>query len=259
MAALNADALSDRLRETYPRVEVAAEVGSTNDELLSGDGPHRSVLFAEHQSAGKGRQGRQWLAPAGSQVAFSVLLRPTVQERDFLGLLPLAAGLAVTDAIEGTTLKWPNDVLVDGERKLAGILSEVADLERDPRVVVGVGINVAQERSELPVEHATSLHAEGRDADRTELAGDVLEALAKRLEQLGTPDGRRSLINAYRQRCATLGQEVVVAAPGGEVRGIAADIAPGGELLLERHTGGRQEVSAGDVTHVRRASGETWQ
>src|SRR5699024_8736021 len=103
----------------YPVIEHAAQTGSTNTDLMQAETVvHGQLLLADEQVSGKGRLGS---APALTQTIQSVVLLPTSLER--LGLLPLAAGLAVTDIVDGARLKWPNDVHIDG-RKLCGILSE---------------------------------------------------------------------------------------------------------------------------------------
>src|SRR5215470_17590410 len=143
----------------WREVRVVEETGSTNADLLAeaqagaGEG---LVLVAEAQTAGRGRMGRRWISPLRRALTFSVLLRPAVPA-GLLGWTPLLAGVAVASALERTAgvdarLKWPNDVLADGA-KIAGILAE----RWGNAVVIGTGINVLQQRSELPVPTATSL------------------------------------------------------------------------------------------------------
>jgi BirA family transcriptional regulator, biotin operon repressor / biotin---[acetyl-CoA-carboxylase] ligase len=143
----------------WREIRVVDETGSTNADLLakarSGAG-EGLVLVAEAQTAGRGRMGRRWISPPRRALTFSVLLRPAVPAR-LLGWAPLLAGVAVASALQRTAgvdarLKWPNDVLVDGA-KIAGILAE----RWGNAVVIGTGINVLQQRGELPVPTATSL------------------------------------------------------------------------------------------------------
>jgi BirA family biotin operon repressor/biotin-[acetyl-CoA-carboxylase] ligase len=143
----------------WREVRVVEETGSTNADLLararSGAG-EGLVLVAEAQTSGRGRMGRRWISPPRRALTFSVLLRPAVPA-GLLGWAPLLAGVAVASALQQTAgvdarLKWPNDVLVDGA-KIAGILAE----RWGDAVVIGAGINVLQERGELPVPTATSL------------------------------------------------------------------------------------------------------
>jgi BirA family biotin operon repressor/biotin-[acetyl-CoA-carboxylase] ligase len=143
----------------WREVRVVEETGSTNADLLaearSGAG-EGLVLVAEAQTAGRGRMGRRWISPPRRALTFSVLLRPAVPA-GLLGWLPLLAGVAVASALEQTAgvdarLKWPNDVLAD-DAKIAGILAE----RSGSAIVVGTGINVLQQRGELPGPTATSL------------------------------------------------------------------------------------------------------
>ena len=122
--------------------------GSTQD-LFEPDDPEGAVAVAEEQTAGRGRQGRGWVAPRGKAISCSVLLRPPQDER--LPQLSLVAGVAAADAIEhalglSAQIKWPNDVLVN-RKKVAGVLAE---MRSRGAVVVGIGINVNQTRDELP-------------------------------------------------------------------------------------------------------------
>lgn len=268
----------------YTSLDVLDEVGSTNAELLrrarEEGAPDRSVLLAEFQAAGRGRLGRAWTAPPHSQVAVSVLLRPGDVTPSLFGWLPLVTGLAVRDGLRAAgavdaTLKWPNDVLVDG-RKIAGILVEMTTVDsgggfdvRLPALVVGVGVNVTLTEDELPVPHATSLALAGGSTDRDALAIGLLGALARRHRQWRDCErGSGStvsdeLLREYSDACSTLGADVRVELPGGVVRtGRVARIDRDGRLVVVDHTdtdaatGGEEfAVAAGDVTHLRAADG----
>ncbi|MBC3185919.1 biotin--[acetyl-CoA-carboxylase] ligase [Corynebacterium sp. zg-331] len=235
---------------SYSRLRVVAQTGSTNADLLEqGDAPDRAVLIARHQTAGRGRLHRHWVGVPDKQLAISVLYRPGIKLVDRLGLLPLAVGLAVVDTVPRAALKWPNDVLLGG-RKVCGILVEAADLDAAPRVVVGCGINLALDRDELPVDHATSLVLEGLAHEPAEIAAGFLNALEDRVQQwyCASP----ALLRDYRARCATLGAEVRVERWADSIEGTAVDVSATGALIVETDRG-RQEFSAGDVTHLRRA------
>lgn len=278
--AIDVEALTSALVETglLADVRYVPETGSTNTDLLREEKvADRTVLLTNSQTAGKGRLGRTWVAPEGSQLTFSLLVVPP--KADILGLLPLVGGLAVTDAIPGTVLKWPNDVLIDG-KKLCGILAEAGPLggafksgksaeyksgkaegefksgkaegelageaHPDLRAVLGMGINVGMTREQLPVEHATSLALEGQETNRTQLAIDVLTALAKRLDQWESGDPQ--LMADYRAVCSSIGQEVRLEAPTGDVVGTVDAVADDGRIQVAG-----QLYSAGDVTHLRPA------
>ena len=142
---------------------VVDTTGSTNADLLArhanGEDINGTVLIAEHQSAGRGRNGRAWSTPPRSQIALSVGVDASAVPTTAWGWVPLLTGVAVVDAVRAITgldahLKWPNDVLV-GEGKLAGILAEVA--APDSVIVVGLGINVTLTADEAPDPRATSL------------------------------------------------------------------------------------------------------
>nr|MBA3907758.1 biotin--[acetyl-CoA-carboxylase] ligase [Pseudonocardiales bacterium] len=168
----------------WAQVDIVERTGSTNADLLAAaaaGAPDRTVLIAQHQDAGRGRLARSWVSPPGSGLTVSVLLRPDGVPASRLGWLTLLAGLAVYDAVRSLTavpcgLKWPNDLLLGtAQRKVAGILAEVADAQR-PAVVVGIGLNVAA----APPDQlgATSLAAEGVDVGHTEVLIALLTALA---------------------------------------------------------------------------------
>ena len=157
-------------REGY----VYAEVTASTQRLLGAGDPEGAVAATEEQTEGRGRLGREWIAPRGSSVLFSVLLRPMVGLERWPEL-SLVAGQAVADAVESAglepTVKHPNDVLVDGQ-KVAGILAEA----RDGFVVLGIGVNVAQSAGEL-LEGATSLRVERAELGRPQLLADILARL----------------------------------------------------------------------------------
>ena len=234
------------------RVEAVAETSSTNADVAErfrGGEAEGLVLVAEHQTSGRGRLGREWVAPPGSSLIVSFLLTPDVPPERW-PWLPLLTGLAAAEAVRRVTgveagLKWPNDVLVDGQ-KLAGIL-----LERvDAAAVVGIGINVSQTREELPVPEATSL-ALVADApvDRWALLRALGEELARRYDELRAGEDQRLRLR-YRSQCVTVGKQVRVTVPGGEVTGEAVDIDAGGRLVVRTATG-EERLAAGDVVHVR--------
>lgn len=242
-------------------VRVVAETGSTNTDLLAGGGaPSGSVLVADAQTAGRGRQGRAWTSPPGAGLTFSLLVRPAAVDAGRLPWLPLVAGTAVATAVTricvlGVRLKWPNDVLVvpgEGEsRKLAGILTE----RSGDAVAVGVGLNVSTPAAELPSPAATSLALEdSRWVSRQELLVTILrefEAAYTAWQRAGGDADASGCRQAYRHLSATLQRQVRLELPeGGELRGLAHDVDEAGRLVVLTDSGERA-VSAGDVVHVR--------
>jgi BirA family biotin operon repressor/biotin-[acetyl-CoA-carboxylase] ligase len=157
------------------------ECESTQLLLLESGLPEGAVAATDHQTGGKGRHGRQWVAPPGTSVLASVMLHPPADRH--LPELSLVAALAAAEAIEGATgltaqIKWPNDVMLN-RRKVAGILCELSD----GAVVCGIGINVSQTRAELPLDAPTepgSLRTlTGQVIDRAPLLGSLLFRLER--------------------------------------------------------------------------------
>jgi BirA family transcriptional regulator, biotin operon repressor / biotin---[acetyl-CoA-carboxylase] ligase len=245
-------------------LDVVEETGSTNAELaaraVAEDLAEGVVLSADHQRAGRGRQGREWSAPPRSGLAVSVLLAPREVDSGRWSWLPLLTGLAVHDVlvqIAGlpATLKWPNDVLVE-DRKICGVLGELVTPPSGPAVVIGAGLNVSLAEEELPVAHATSLRLAGAaTTDRQVLLRAYLRALEHRYDRWRTAAGdpRRSGIGAaYREACGTLGREVRVELPTGDaVTGRAEGVDDAGRLLVLDAQGREHALAAGDVLHVR--------
>jgi BirA family biotin operon repressor/biotin-[acetyl-CoA-carboxylase] ligase len=272
-----ARALAEGPDAQWRAIEVVAETGSTNAELVArarAGEPEGLVLVADHQTAGRGRLGRSWSAPPRSSLAVSMLLRPAVDPSRW-SWLPLLVGVGITDALMRTCglaagLKWPNDVLApqprrgerpeDGERlKVCGILAEAVPGPVGLGAVLGFGLNVDQERDELPVPGATSLRLAGSATlDRDTVLRACLRAVAVRYRRWveAAGDARRSgIAAAYREACLSLGLEVEVQLPGSEpVRGVAQEVDDAGRLVVE--TGGdRRALAAGDVVHIRPRTG----
>lgn len=259
---LNAAALRDGLTgpgRPWRALDVVAETGSTNADLLAraaaGQDIDGAVLLAENQTAGRGRHGRHWSAPARSQLSLSVGVAADAVPTAGWGWLTLATGVAVADAIAETSgvqvgLKWPNDVMV-GDGKLAGILAEVAAPTQ--RIVVGLGLNVTMTAEEAPDPAAVSLAMLGVPfLDRNALADKVLRRLADRIAAWRAAGGADAALMAdYRRHSCTLGARVRADIPGDQrVEGIAETIDDTGRLII--NTGdGTVTVSAGDVTRLR--------
>jgi len=244
------------------RLDVVETTGSTNADLLArhgaGEDIDGAVLIAEHQSAGRGRNGRAWTTPPRSQIALSIGVAARGVPTEAWGWLPLLTGVAVVDAVRATTgvdanLKWPNDVLV-GEGKLAGILAEVA--APDPVIVVGLGLNVTLTADEAPDSRAISLLMLGSTMlDRSALLGAVLAELSIRIDRWHSAGGPEAvLVEDYRHLSSTLGTRVRAVLPGDrEIIGIATDLDESGQLSID--TGDQTvTVSAGDITHLRPAA-----
>jgi BirA family biotin operon repressor/biotin-[acetyl-CoA-carboxylase] ligase len=229
-----------------PRVHhrVTDSTNARARELAINDAPHGTIVTADEQSAGRGRQGRTWTAPPGKALLLSVLVRG-LGRRD--ALLPLAVPVAVAEACDQFAggrcdIKWPNDVWAGG-RKLAGILLE--GRPQEGWAVIGIGLNVGTAAADFPEElrgTATSLAIEG-GADPG--VGAVLEAVLRSLgERLGDPPKR--ILEAWRERDLLAG--TTVRWNGGE--GTAAGLDDSGALLVDTE-GGQVALDAGEVHLVR--------
>jgi BirA family biotin operon repressor/biotin-[acetyl-CoA-carboxylase] ligase len=171
------------LRGRFGRPFTWIERCASTQRLLDG-APEGAVAATDEQTEGRGRLGRSWHAPPGTSLLFSVVLTPRVPS-ERLPELSVVAGEAVAEAIAAeaglaTTVKPPNDVLVDG-RKVAGVLAEA----NEGRVTLGIGINVTQTEDELPRRTEfppTSITLAGATVDRAELLAAVLEALERRYD-----------------------------------------------------------------------------
>lgn len=260
ISSLVSERLAGRGGDPWAALDVVDAVGSTNAELLRDPRPWR-VLTTDHQQDGRGRLTRPWQTPAGVAIAVSACVPVPEARMESLGWLPLLAGLAIRSAIQragvDAVLKWPNDVLapVDGERKLCGILCELAPGPA-PGValaVLGVGVNVHQTRDQLPVDTATSLALCGAvDPSREVILADFLAEVATRHRQwIAGGDQLAALVDDYRAVCATIGREVDIHLPdGGLVHGVVDAVDDDGRLVLTS-AGGRTVYSAGDVVHAR--------
>jgi BirA family biotin operon repressor/biotin-[acetyl-CoA-carboxylase] ligase len=234
------------------------EIESTNVEaksLANCGAPEGTVVIAEAQTAGRGRLGRRWTSPAGKGLLFSALLRPDLPMSD-AHLLTVVAACAAAEAIESlaelaVAIKWPNDLFV-GDRKVGGILLEVAgEQDEVDWVVVGMGINVNTEYSELPValrKTATSLKmATGDPLDRSELLARLLLALDAHYRH-ALSDGFERAVSEFRSRDYLLHRSVSVQTRDGAVVGEAAGIDERGALLVQLPHRSMRSFRSGDVT-----------
>jgi BirA family transcriptional regulator, biotin operon repressor / biotin---[acetyl-CoA-carboxylase] ligase len=210
------------------------ETTSTNElarALAAAGAPHGTLVTAGHQSAGRGRQGRTWTAPAGQTLLLSLVVRGLDP------LLPLRAGLAVADlAGRAALVKWPNDVLLEG-RKVAGVLVE--SRPQEGWTVVGIGVNAALELADMPAELQATAGSLGRlPAELETTLAELLDHLERRLAE---PAGEA--LAALRARDALLGRRI--AWPGGE--GLGAGVDEDGALRVRLADGGETTVAAGEV------------
>jgi BirA family biotin operon repressor/biotin-[acetyl-CoA-carboxylase] ligase len=241
-----------RLSPLGHRVIFFNTIGSTNDvalALAAGGDAGGAVVIADEQTAGRGRLGRRWFSPPGSGLYVSTVLQPAAARADpqrATGLLTLAAGLALAEAIEAAAglrvdIKWPNDLVV-ARRKLGGILAEAVGVERGPApqggvasVVLGYGINVRSTAypSDLG-DRTTSLEtAVGRPIDRATMCAETLAAVSRRYRDLlaGRFD---AILDGWRSRApGSCGARVTWSTPSGPATGVTAGIDDRGALLVQ--------------------------
>lgn len=251
--------------EFASRIEYLPETGSTNTDLLAFAAKDPSlwtdfsVLITDNQVAGRGRLDRQWVAQPGAGLAVSILLRPGFEISRF-GWLPLMAGLAMRNAVASliedadVSLKWPNDVLVNGE-KISGLLAEV--LPDGTGVVIGAGLNLTQSKEQLPIEAATSLKLHG--VENFELDDILVRYLAsfRRLYEefvdAGGDPENSGLRNAIQDSLSTIGSNVKVLLPDDtEFSGKGVGLDNTGRLLISMSDPLEiRAVAAGDIQHLR--------
>lgn len=229
-------------------------VDSTQDlarEWLQGGAPAGAVVIADEQIKGRGRHGRDWVTPPGSALALSVILRPAVEalpQVTMLGALAIAGMLDKLGA-DDVSIKWPNDVQLNG-RKVCGVLPEaVWNGSSLQGVILGMGVNVRVDFSGTPLaDTAISIEpALRRTMNRAELLALLLGQVDLWAEQLG----QTALFAAWKARLATLGQEVTISQEAGNaLRGIAQAVDSQGALLLRDERGEVHRILAGDVSFM---------
>ncbi len=231
-------------------------IGSTNLAAMQAAAqgePEGTVFLAEEQTAGRGRGGHTWESQASTGIYCSSILRPNMGPADAL-LLSLAAGLAVSNAVESVTsihpdLRWPNDVLF-GDRKFCGILTELnAEVTRVRFAVVGIGINVNQEAFPAELQPiATSLRQEtGREWSRVELTAALLKSLDREYRALleNPRLGRDSILKRFEERSSYVRRREVHVEEDGGYDGITEGLDERGFLLVRTEQGVRTVLSGG--------------
>lgn len=274
--------INDLSETRFKRVEWVSEIESTNTELLRRarrEAPEGEVIIADLQTAGRGRRGRVWEAPARSSLMMSILLRPppTAFKISQISLFTSALALAAISAIEELTeitlqVKWPNDLVIDsvetpmssvdgdfGYRKIAGILTETVIVGREVNaIVIGIGINT--DWPEVPPHlevQASSLNLIcGKKTDRDLLSKKILINFERRYVELLEIGGTDKLLRELKSNSATLHKQVKVemlAAAGAMsvIEGTAIDIDNNGQLLIRLINGDEKTINVGDVHHLR--------
>jgi BirA family biotin operon repressor/biotin-[acetyl-CoA-carboxylase] ligase len=261
VSKLSREAIESLKSPLAATVELHQELGSTQErarELAREGVQHGTLVISEVQTGGRGRLGRRWGSPAGG-LWMSVVLRPGISTEVAVGVAKALRGLGVEARI-----KWPNDLLVDG-RKICGILAEssvesvpVAAKKAGPGegrrvdfVVLGVGLNANLDPEDLDVpdrEVATLRSELGHDVDLLQLLDSLLSHLDA---ELGRIEDFGAILDDWRALNCTLGERVRVRKFGEVLEGVALDLGPGGELLLETQDG-VVELFEGEVEQLGR-------
>ncbi|MDO9536394.1 MAG: biotin--[acetyl-CoA-carboxylase] ligase [Bacillota bacterium] len=238
------------------------QVESTNTtlkNLADKDAPEGTIVVAEEQTVGRGRQGRSWSSPFGTGIWLSILLRPPLSPQE----TPVFTLLAATAAVRSLKrilpdlqvgIKWPNDLLINN-RKVCGILTELkAEAEILHYLVLGIGINVNLREKDFPPnlrKIATSLYLEngGNNVSRQKLTSVLLHELDNSYADF-LSCGPRSILAEWKKENITLGKNVVIKNMRGTFEGKAVDLNEDGSLIVEGEKGIRKHFHAGEVTIV---------
>ncbi|MCY4143338.1 MAG: biotin--[acetyl-CoA-carboxylase] ligase [Gammaproteobacteria bacterium] len=247
--------LSENLKGRLSEVEILPCVESTNDLMqerarsISIDG---MVVMAEVQTAGRGRRGRRWETPFGKNIAMSLGVGLDIPASR-VAPLSLVVGIATAEALQAVGvpnvgLKWPNDILVD-ERKVGGILTELATVTRPVEVVVGIGINVGgaasiRDKVEYPIADVCD-YVQG--AIRNQLAGELINRVVLNCERF-EESGLATFLQRWPALDVLYGRQVAITGPQERMEGRAQGIDSEGRFLLEDDIGKMHATIAGDVS-----------
>jgi BirA family transcriptional regulator, biotin operon repressor / biotin---[acetyl-CoA-carboxylase] ligase len=234
-----------------------AIIGSTNDDAAAWaratpGAPTGAVVVADAQEKGRGRLGRRWHSPPGESLYLSVVLRPPLPPHR-VPPLTLAAGVAVAETLVAfdvtPSLKWPNDVQLDG-KKVAGILTEMsADIDRVHHLVVGIGVNLNARAfpDELAAIATSVAIVRGASVSRSELVATLCARLENWFNQF-VADGAAPVVAAWKQHARFFGRRVQVTSGRDRLEGVAEDLEDDGALRLRLDDGRAARIVAGEVT-----------
>jgi len=233
------------------------ELESTNDyaKTIAGDAKEGTVVIAEVQKKGRGRRGFDWVSPQGG-IWMSIVLKPSIAPAD-ASRLTLVGGLAVIDSLKAIglnpSLKWPNDVLVNG-KKICGILTEMeAEIDRVEYIVLGLGINLNFNTDMLPKEirdGSTTISDElGTYVGRLEFVHSLLYNLEQYYIHFKTQPFEE-LMERWIDSSDTIGRNVRIVTPSKMMKGRAIGITPSGGLLLQKNDGSTEEIMSGRCIYI---------
>jgi len=241
-----------RTKSLGKKVIAYESLDSTNNtayELAEKGGKEGTVVIAENQKKGKGRQGRRWTSPKGG-IYLSCILKPEIEPRE-VAKITLVTAVAVCNAIREIVdvtamIKWPNDIVID-KKKVCGILTEMkAEQDKVNFVIVGIGVNVDMASSQLP-KGATSLARESHNkVTKVAVTQSILENLEGQIE-LFNEDGFNKIRDKWRDYSATLGHQVKVNCHNEKIEGQALDVDKDGALVVRLDSGIQRRILSGDV------------
>jgi BirA family biotin operon repressor/biotin-[acetyl-CoA-carboxylase] ligase len=213
-----------------------------------------TIILSETQTKGRGRLGRAWFSPKYKGIYLSLILRPKIMPAQ-ASLLTLLSAVSICEAIRGITdldtqIKWPNDILLN-HKKLGGILTELsAEMDRVNFVVIGMGLNVNNDKKTLTSGTASLKEQKKENVNRIGLLQEIL----RRIETnylLFQKKGAHPIIEKWREHNITLGKRVKVYCQKEHIEGQAIDIDVDGGLLIRKDSGVIEKVMAGDVMHCK--------
>ncbi|MBQ3621112.1 MAG: biotin--[Methanosarcinaceae archaeon] len=234
------------------------EAGSSNDiaKSIAADSEEGTIVVVEQQTGGRGRLGRSWSSPKGG-ITFSIILKPKIA----LGAasrLTLMTGLCVANVMRAyglnARIKWPNDVLIDGD-KICGILTEVeAEIDTVKFVVIGIGINANISLRDMPEEmreNTTTIRDHlGRSIDRVDFLKKLLYEMEQQYIRFSTVPFTEILSDIV-ALSDTIGRSLKVVTPNRIIEGKAVGISQSGALLIRKEDGEIEEIIAGRCTYSR--------
>lgn len=236
------------------------ELGSTNTEAIeqAKRGAEEGLcVVARRQTAGRGRQGRVWQSPDGAGLYFSIVLRPQIETK-FYPLITLMSAVAVCETLKfsfslDSDIKWVNDILV-GEKKICGILAEVAETEKGTVIIVGIGINLRSDN--FPFEIIDTATSVEREIGKPAKVDFLLPALTGNFDRfytmLRSENGVEKIKDEWAKRSSYhTGKDVRVILPGETLIGTTCGLEENGALRVKQPDGEIRIVQAGDVENLR--------
>ncbi|MDR0879560.1 MAG: biotin--[acetyl-CoA-carboxylase] ligase [Clostridioides sp.] len=252
---LDVDKIYENLKTEFigRKVIYLNSVDSTNEvaKIEAGNSLAGTIVLADEQTGGKGRNGRRWISKSGEGIWMSLILKPSIQPKD-ASLMTIVAGAAVCKSLNDmgvdAEVKWPNDLVLNG-KKIAGILSELC-LQGDEigYLVVGIGINVSTLKFDEEIERkASSLLKEGFEIERETLIFSVLNEFEELYKEYVDKGEKTKILDININRSALIGKRIYL--NGNESRLVdCIGLSEEGSLIVQDEYGNRIEVNSGEVS-----------